>query len=214
MQLGEIANLTAGVLTARVLYDGRRRNHEELKDSVERTEKTRETSGVRIKVLVPKAIRNGRIDGSLLEEQELIKDPKTGKAKDVSDFITRKGDIVIKLSSPYDSCLITPGYEGLLIPSFCMKIEVKEERIDRDFFLAYLSSDFFLTELRTKCYGAMTALTKKSDFMRITVPEVSRSKQIETGQRFRDVRHLENLMDRYRELEKERLDRILEETGC
>ena len=133
----------------------------------------------------------------------------------MDDFKTKDGDIVIKLSSPYDSCLITPEFEGLLIPSFCMKIRVKEEkRIDRDFFLAYLSSDFFKTELRNKCYGTMTALTKKSDFRRITVPEVPREKQIEIGRRFRKVTHLEDLMNRYRELERERLDRVLEETGC
>ena len=215
MQLGEIADLTAGVLTSRVLYDGRRVNHEELKDSPELTEKMKESSGVPIKVLVPKAIKNGRIDEKLLENQILIRDPKTGEAKKVDDFKTEDGDIVIKLSSPYDSCLITPEFEGLLIPSFCMKIKVKEEKgIDRDFFLAYLSSDFFKTELRNKCYGAVTALTKKSDFMRITVPEVPGEKQIEIGQRFRKVTQLENLMNRYRELERERLDRILEETGC
>ena len=219
MQLGEIADLTAGVLTSRVLYDGRRVNHEELKDSAELTEKMKESSGVPIKVLVPKAIKNGRIDEKLLEDQVLIKDPKTGKEKNVDDFKTKDGDIVIKLSSPYDSCLITPEFEGLLIPSFCMKIVVKEKLvkeklIDRDFFLAYLSSDFFKTELRNKCHGAVTALTKKSDFMRITVPEVPGEKQIEIGQRFRKVTQLENLMNRYRELERERLDRILEETGC
>lgn len=214
MQLGEIATLTAGVLTSRVLYDGRRVNHEELKDSPELTEKMKDSSGVPIKVLVPKAIKNGRIDEKLLENQVLIKDPKTGKEKDVNEFKTNVGDIVIKLSSPYDSCLITPEFEGLLIPSFCMKIVVDEELIDRDFFLAYLSSDFFKTELRNKCYGTMTALTKKSDFMRITVPEVPREKQIEIGRRFRKVTHLEDLMNRYRELERERLDRVLEETGC
>lgn len=214
MQLGEIATLTAGVLTSRVLYDGRRVNHEELKDSPELTEKMKDSSGVPIKVLVPKAIKNGRIDEKLLENQVLIKDPKTGKEKDVNEFKTNVGDIVIKLSSPYDSCLITPEFEGLLIPSFCMKIVVDEDLIDRDFFLAYLSSDFFKTELRNKCYGAVTALTKKSDFMRITVPEVPHNKQIEIGQRFRKVTQLENLMNRYRELERERLDRILEETGC
>ena len=58
MQLGEIADLTAGVLTSRVLYDGRRVNHEELKDSPELTEKMKDSSGVPIKVLVPKAIKN------------------------------------------------------------------------------------------------------------------------------------------------------------
>ena len=214
MQLGEIATLTAGVLTSRVLYDGRRVNHEELKDSPELTEKMKDSSGVPIKVLVPKAIKNGRIDEKLLENQVLIKDPKTGEAKKVDDFKTKDGDIVIKLSSPYDSCLITPEFEGLLIPSFCMKIVVDEELIDRDFFLAYLSSDFFRTELKNKCHGAVTALTKKSDFRRITVPEVPSEKQIEIGQRFRKVTQLENLMNRYRELERERLDRILEETGC
>ena len=214
MQLGEIATLTAGVLTSRVLYDGRRVNHEELKDSPELTEKMKDSSGVPIKVLVPKAIKNGRIDEKLLENQVLIKDPKTGKEKDVNEFKTNVGDIVIKLSSPYDSCLITPEFEGLLIPSFCMKIVVDEDLIDRDFFLAYLSSDFFKTELRNKCYGTMTALTKKSDFRRITVPELPREKQIEIGRTFRKVTHLEDLMNRYRELERERLDRVLEETGC
>ena len=208
MLLGDIATLQAGVLTNRVLYDARSG------DKKDTAEKKRERSYEKIRILIPKAIHDGAVDHSLIEEQELIIDPRTGEAKDVTDFRTRIGDIVIKLSSPYDACVITEMDAGLLIPSFCLRIVVKEAKIDRDFLLAFFSLTVFLGELRKKCYGTVMALAKKSDFEKIEIPDIPLGKQIEIGRRFRKVETLKSQVRKYCSLERERLDRILEAEEC
>ena len=198
MQLGDIARLTAGVITGRVLVDAR-------KDKDEST-------GFGIRVLVPKAIHDGKVDHSLLESQELQRDRKTGEEKNVDNFRTKEGDIVIKLSSPYDSCIINREDEGLLVPSFCLRItDIDEEKVDRYFLLAYFHSKTFLEEIRKKCYGNVMALAKKSDFEKISVPDIPLCEQTAIGERFRRIGELKEAVRRYSSLEEERLDRILEE---
>ncbi len=199
MQLGDTAQLKAGVITGRVLADAR-------KDEGEST-------GFTVGVLVPKAIHDGKVDHSLIESQELQRDRKTGERKDVSDFLTREGDIVIKLSSPYDSCLIEKSDEGLLVPSFCLRITVDGKKTDRYFLLAYFHSKTFLGEIRKKCYGSVMALMKKSDFAKITIPDIPLEEQAEIGQRFCRIGELREAVRRYSSLEEERLDAILEEAG-
>lgn len=76
----DIALLTAGVITKRVIED----------------EKSGEKNGNEIVLLPPKAIQNGRIDHTLLQKETLL------SGRDISKFLTRKGNIVLKLSSPYD----------------------------------------------------------------------------------------------------------------
>ena len=211
MLLKEIATLQAGVLTNRVLYDARSGD----KKDNEANGKKRERSNKPVLILIPKAIHDGAVDHKLVEEQELIIDPRTGEAKNVDDFKTRIGDIVIKLSSPYDACVITESDTGLLIPSFCLRIgKLAEDRVDRDFLLAFFSSSVFLGELRKKCYGTVTALAKKTDFEKIDVPDIPLEKQIEIGRRFRKVETLKSQVKKYCSLEKERLDRILEAQKC
>lgn len=210
MLLGDTATLQAGVLTNRVLYDARSGDKKDNNADV----KKRERSNKKIRILIPKAIHDGSVDHKLIEEQELIIDPRTGEAKDVTDFKTRIGDIIIKLSSPYDACVITERDAGLLIPSFCLRIEIDETKIDRDFLLAFFSSAVFLGELRKKCYGTVTALAKKSDFEKIAVPDFPLEKQIEIGRRFRKVQELKSQVNKYCLLERERLDRILEAQKC
>lgn len=70
-----------------------------------------------MKVLIPKAISNGRVNP--LELATL--DVKIGVD---SKRITQEGDIVMKLSTPYDACIITKEDEGLLVPSFCVIIKM------------------------------------------------------------------------------------------
>ena len=205
MQLKEIAELKAGVLTNRVLYDARK------EEITENADESRDEDYY-ISVLVPKAIHDGKVDHALLERQKL-KDVN-GRPKDVDDFRTREGDIIIKLASPYDACLITKEDERLLIPSFCLKVDADPEKVDRYFLLAYFSSGFFMNELKRKCYGSVTALLKKTDFEKITIPDIPLSGQKAIGERYRSVEKMKGLMKEFIALEKERLDTILEEKQC
>ena len=84
MKLKDIADcIITGVLTRRVVYDGED-NDSSLKEG---------------KILVPKAIDDGLIDHSLLQRVKLDKEVK-------DKFYTKKVDVIMKLSTPYDSCFI------------------------------------------------------------------------------------------------------------
>ena len=84
MKLKEITDdIITGVLTRRVVYEGEN-NDPSLQEG---------------KILVPKAINDGLIDHSLLQKVKLIKEVK-------EKFYTKMGDVIMKLSTPYDSCAI------------------------------------------------------------------------------------------------------------
>ena len=193
MQISELATLTAGVITNRFLVTDK-------STSVE--EHDNEFYGKPVKVLIPKAIHDGKVDHSLLAEEKQSREiPK--------DYLTEEGDIVMKFSSPYDSCLITENDVGLLIPSFCCKIRIKDfNAVDRFFLLAYLCSGKCKSELRNKCFGSVMALTKKSDVMKIEVPVFGMDSQKEIGKRFRTVQRIREKIDEYLNLEQERLDSV------
>lgn len=193
MQISDLAVLTAGVITSRVLIGEKNDLSIDSKDS---------SYGKTIKVLVPKAIHDGKVDHSLLAVEK--------QSREISpDYLTQEGDIVMKFSSPYDSCLITDKDEGLLIPSFCCKIRIKDfNQIDKFFLLAYLCSGRCKTELKNKCFGSVMAITKKSDVMKIEVPVFSIEKQKNIGKRFQTVQALREKLEEYNRLENERLDAV------
>lgn len=197
MQISELATLTAGIITSRVLAGkhGKTETDEDKSIPFEQT----------IKVLIPKAIHDNKVDHELLAEEELVKEVSP-------DFLTQEGDLIIKFSSPYDSCLIEKEDEGLLIPSFCCKIRIKDfTKTDKHFLLAYLNSGKCKNELKSKCYGSVMAITKKSDVMKIEVPEFSEEEQKKIGSRFVTVMNIKKKMDEYIKLEQDRLDAVFGE---
>lgn len=72
------------------------------------------------KVLIPKVISKGRI---LKEELQDI------KLKNLlpENKLSMKNDIIIKLSTPYEACVIDDDNVGLVIPSFCAILRIKKE---------------------------------------------------------------------------------------
>ena len=102
MKIRDIADeIITGVLTRRVVWEEGNGDPSLLKSE---------------KILVPKAINDGLIDHSLLQEVKLYKEVK-------DKFYTKKGDVIMKLSTPYDSCVIEKEEdEGLIVPSFSLII--------------------------------------------------------------------------------------------
>ncbi len=196
MQISDLADLTAGIITGRVLENSKLRHHDDRGESPLKR---------KIKVLIPKAIHDNKVDHELLADEMLIKEVSP-------EFLTHEGDIIIKLSSPYDSCLIEKEDEGLLIPSFCCKIRIKDfEKTDKFFLLAYLNSETCKNELKSKCYGSVMAITKKSDVMKINVPEFLLEEQRKIGERFLNVEKIKKKMEEYIKLENDRLDSVFGE---
>lgn len=191
MLLKDIALLTAGVITKRVIED----------------EKSENNNGEEILLLPPKAIQNGRIDHTLLQRETLI------EGKDISKFLTREGDIVLKLSSPYDSVIIQKEDEGLLLPSFLLRIEITDKNINPSYLLAYLNSSLFKESLKKSCYGSVTALVKKSDLDALDIPILSEDKMNEIASRYERMRKIKDKLEEYTDLEEERLNAIWRENN-
>ena len=103
MTLENIASVTAGQIMTRVTAD---------KDAGNQVVEN-------VKVLVPKAIVSGVIVKEDLGNAEL------GKQIDEEKY-THEGDVVIKLSTPYDAAYVNKENAGIVIPSFCAAIRITD----------------------------------------------------------------------------------------
>lgn len=130
------------------------------------------------KVLIPKAIAGGKVIHADLGSVKLK------KAVD-EDRITKKGDIVLKLSTPYDAAYIEEADEGLVVPSFCAVIRgVDEEQADAEFITAYLNTDYVREMLKSKVAGTTMPMIKIGDVRELDLPDIELSKQKILGQAY------------------------------
>lgn len=189
MLLKDIASLTAGVITRRVIANDSEGGKEEL-------------------ILTPKAIHDGRIDHANLQKERLKSE------SDLSKYFTKCGDIIIKLSAPYDGVIINEREdEGLFLPSFLLKIEVTDPIVPKGYLLAYIASPLFKESLVKSCYGSVTALTKKSDVENIDIPILDKDQMEEISHRYERTLEIKDKLETYLSLEEERLVSIWRETN-
>ena len=117
MKLKEVAKITVGQIMPRVSAENK--NEEEIIGTVN--------------VLAPKAISDGIIVKENLGELQICK-------KIDEEKFTKEGDVVVKLSTPYDATYVTKENEGLAVPSFCAIIRVKEDKL-RNIDIPYVSEE-------------------------------------------------------------------------
>ncbi|WP_353893744.1 hypothetical protein PRVXH_000505 [Proteinivorax hydrogeniformans] len=130
------------------------------------------------KVLVPKAISNGRVIASELGKVKLKKHVNKKR-------ITLKGDICVKLSNPYDVTYIKSEDEGLVVPSFCAIIRsLDTTKIDPWFLTAFLNTDYIVELLKSRVSGSVMPMIKIADLKELEIPNISIEKQREVGQAF------------------------------
>lgn len=130
------------------------------------------------KVLIPKAISNGRVNHSDLG---IVKLKKSVDA----ERITKKGDVVLKLSTPYDAAYIEEDDEGLVVPSFCCIIRIgKEAKINPEFLVAYFNTSYARELLKAKVAGSTMPMIKISDVKDFEVPDISITKQQTLGEAY------------------------------
>lgn len=131
------------------------------------------------KVLIPKAIVSGRVMHSELGTVKL-------KKLIEEERITKEGDIVLKLSTPYDAAYIEKEDEGLVIPSFCSVIRgIDSGKADSEFVTAYLNTEYVREKLKAKVAGTTMPLIKLSDVKEIQLPDVSLKKQKIIGEAYK-----------------------------
>lgn len=133
--------------------------------------------GKQIRVLSPKAISNGIINmddvSSTLITKEIDKDK-----------YTREGDVVIKLSTPYDAAYITPETAGLVIPSFCAIIRPNSSSINAKYLSAFLNSKYVRDQLTAKVSGGVRPMVKVTDIRCLDLPNISEADMQDIGEAF------------------------------
>ena len=185
MKLKDIADcIITGVLTRRVVYDGED-NDSSLKEG---------------KILVPKAIDDGLIDHSLLQRVKLDKEVK-------DKFYTKKGDVIMKLSTPYDSCFIDREEdEGLIVPSFSLIIRGMKSDYDPYFIMAFLSSKYAWNQIERLRSGRSITILSNESVAELDIPEFKKLERERISERYKNYLEFKRMSSEIIELEKERND--------
>ena len=185
MKLKDITeSIITGVLTRRIVYDGED-NNPSLKDG---------------KILVPKAIDNGLIDHSLLQSVKLERDVK-------AKFYTKMDDVIMKLSTPYDSCTIDREEdEGLIVPSFSVIIRGIDGKYNPYFIMAFLSSKYAWNQIERLRSGRVMTILSNESVAELEIPEFSEPEIKRISERYKNYLKFKRLSSEIMELEKERND--------
>ena len=156
----------------------------------------------KIKVIPPKAIKEGKIDHDELYELEY-------KTEFDEKKLTKEGDIVVKLSTPYDSACITDADEGLLITSYCIIIRNTGDAILSDYLAAFCNSECYRRQVMNMVSGAtipMLTIGKVKE-AQMSLPTMDEQRQI--ADYSRNISEKESVMKRIILLEREKLEVIL-----
>ena len=194
MKLSDIADeIYTGVLTRRVVFE-----EGELAAMSEAETVTLESA----RILMPKAIADGVIDPNQLQEVKLKKEVK-------EKFRTHLGDVIMKLSSPYDCCVIEDEEdENLIVPSFCLRIGSIDEEYDPYFIMAYLTSASAWKQIEKTMMGRALSIISNESVSELILPVMTPEKRREAGERYMKTLEFRRTAGRVIKLEKERNDSL------
>lgn len=120
--------------------------------------------------IVPKAIENGYLDHDNLSSFNALESTNNIR-------LSEKGDIILKVTTPFDACLINENDEGLFIPSFCMKLKIKDKRINPYYLLAFINSSSFYNVAKSSSVGVAISIINISKVKEIEIPLISLEEQ-------------------------------------
>ena len=87
---------------------------------IARVRETDSSETTTYRVLQPRSITEGAIIDEFVTEETL-------SSKIGGDRLSSEGDVIIKLSTPYEAAVIDKLHAGYLIPSFCAMVKAKKE---------------------------------------------------------------------------------------
>ena len=184
IKLGDISEVIGGQIMTRI-----------------KTEKPGDVAIETRRVIVPKAItEEGLIDKSVLPQEELKTEADEKK-------ITKEGDIVIKLNSPYDSAVITEETKGCIVPSFCAIIRLLENPgITPSYIQAFLNSRLCKDQIDSSVQGAIMTLVTVGKLREIEIPLPEETKQHSIGSTYLETLDKLKILKEIIELEKQKND--------
>lgn len=151
-----------------------------------------------VKVLLPRAMQGGAI----IDEELAIE--TVGEVKE--ENFTREGDVVIKLSTPYDSVYIDKAHEGIMITSFGMVLRKKDDtELDMRFLSLFLNLPQTNSVLQAVSTGqsAAMAMLKRQTVADIEVSLLPLERQEKLASLSQIVRERKNQYERLIELDNE-----------
>jgi restriction endonuclease S subunit len=145
---------------------------------------------IKYKVITLKSILNNELDISKFENF-------FSKYKIPERYISKPGDIILRISEPYNAILITSEHENGIIPSSFYLIRISSEKIIAEYLYWYLNSEGARKQiLRQKITSTMNVI--KSSFVKnmlIPVPDIKTQHTISNLCNFqkKELRLLDNL---------------------
>lgn len=169
---------------------------------ISRVEAKNETEMIgKVKVLVPKAIKNGIINHQDLSEINLKSEPDENK-------LTKVGDIVLKLSQPYDAAYITEKDEGILITSFCLVLREIDADINPRYLVLVINSEIYKEQAMMATSGATVPMLTKGKIENIDL-KLNLTQQEEIIKMSDKIKQKEDIFNEIIKLEKLKLENIL-----
>ena len=185
MKLGDVAEIIGGQNMTRIS-----------------AETTAEGFLKKVKVLIPKAIVEGMVIEKDLGEADIIKEIDAEK-------YTQEGDIVIKLSSPYDSALIGSEQTGIAIPSFCAAIRVVNDDYNIPYLTAVLNTETVRKGLAARVAGSIRPMIRISDLKDLDLPILEKDEMEAIGKAFLLSGKKRRILQEMIGVEKELMENII-----
>lgn len=156
----------------------------------------------KVHTLIPKAISSGTIAHENLAEIDIktVLDEKK---------LTKAGDIVLKLSQPYDAAYITEKDENLLVTSFCLIVRDIDASVNPLYLLSIINSEVYKEQALSLTSGASVPLLTKGSIEKIVldIPDMQEQNQIVAIAE--EISKKERLFNEVIQLEKMKLENML-----
>lgn len=169
---------------------------------IEADEKRNERAIGTVKVIPPKAIKAGKIEHVELYDVDY-------KTEFDDKKLTKAGDIVVKLSSPYDAAYISEEDEGLLITSFCIIIRNTGKNVLSEYLATFCNSDVYLKQVMRMVSGAKVPMLTIGKVKEAEIKLLALEEQEQVAQYYKNLCEKEQIMEQIISLEKEKLNTVL-----
>ena len=169
---------------------------------IEADEKRNERAIGTVKVIPPKAIKAGKIEHEELYDVDY-------KTEFDDKKLTKAGDIVVKLSSPYDAAYISEEDEGLLITSFCIIIRNTGKNVLSEYLATFCNSDIYLKQVMRMVSGAKVPMLAIGKVKEAEIKLLTLEEQEQVAQYYKNLCEKEQIMEQIISLEKEKLNTVL-----
>lgn len=191
MRLNELATINTGLVTAR------------------KQDKKPTDDSIKYKMLNLKAIHEkGYIKDNLLEEFWAKERIKLG-------YLTRVGDIVVRLTTPFTAVLIDEEHTGLIIPSHFIVIRSDLERILPEYLEWLLNTDKVRQELQQNLNSTTIGTVKPMAYAALNIAFIPLEDQKKIGELYqlskKELHLLNQIMGQKELYYKEAINRIQKE---